>query len=73
MSIRKADKNLINFKEKTCAICIREYVQNENILTTPCEHEYHYNCIRVWFRTNNSCPICKFKIVKENLILKPCK
>lgn len=58
-------------EDKTCAICMKEYEKHDKLLTTPCNHNYHYDCIRGWFRKNNTCPICKFKVIKANVVLKP--
>lgn len=46
---------------------MKEYEVKDKVLTTPCSHTYHNECINGWFKKNNKCPICKFKIVKENL------
>lgn len=67
----KQVKDVKQLKNRTCVICMKDYESRDKILTTPCSHDYHIDCISDWFRKNNSCPICKFKIVKENVVLKP--
>jgi E3 ubiquitin-protein ligase DOA10 len=62
-----------NLEDKICSICMKDYDVNDKVLTTPCSHNYHQNCVLDWFRKSNKCPICKFKIVKENVVLKPVK
>ncbi|CAK94417.1 unnamed protein product (macronuclear) [Paramecium tetraurelia] len=48
-------------EDKTCCICMQEYVQHENILQLPCsgQHQFHELCIRNWFNVSTSCPICR--------------
>ena len=71
MVTKKLNKTVIKDFEIPCAICMKDYEENDRILITPCEHNYHFECISDWFRKHNQCPICKFRIVKENLCLKP--
>ena len=33
----------------------------------PCLHMFHTNCIQSWLRTQNTCPICKFKLTQDNI------
>ncbi|KAK3253302.1 hypothetical protein CYMTET_37444 [Cymbomonas tetramitiformis] len=40
----------------TCAICLSQYEQNEEVKTLPCFHLYHAECIDPWLRHNGSCP-----------------
>ncbi|CAD8087740.1 unnamed protein product [Paramecium primaurelia] len=48
-------------EDKTCCICMQEYVQQESILQLPCsgQHQFHEGCIRNWFNVSTSCPICR--------------
>lgn len=56
-------------KDFSCIICLKDYENLDTLLMTPCGHEYHYECIKDWFRKKNKCPICKFSIIKKNLKL----
>ena len=62
-------KSFDDIKDKTCAICMKDYEIKDKLLSTPCNHDYHLTCIRDWFRVKDTCPICKFKIVKENIAM----
>ena len=46
-----------------CAICLDGIYPAKYML--PCNHLFHVNCIKHWFRTcgfEPSCPICRYKI-----------
>jgi hypothetical protein len=63
----KADLKLLPEEKKACVICMNQYKQGEKILTIPCCHIYHSECIKDWFKSNDTCPICKFKLDRKNL------
>ncbi|CAN6221748.1 unnamed protein product [Urochloa humidicola] len=47
-----------------CAICLDELRQGQLCSEVPaCRHIFHEGCIRAWARKNNSCPLCRAKIV----------
>lgn len=48
-----------------CSICKHDYEVGEKVKSLPCEHLYHTECIDTWFKTNNSCPICRFELEIE--------
>mmetsp|Transcript_42362 Transcript_42362/g.65011 ORF Transcript_42362/g.65011 Transcript_42362/m.65011 type:complete len:112 (+) Transcript_42362:1190-1525(+) len=52
-----------------CPICMEEYTANDDVVTLPCneKHFFHEHCIKDWLKTNNSCPLCKKPITKEDL------
>ncbi|KAG8391941.1 hypothetical protein BUALT_Bualt01G0239300 [Buddleja alternifolia] len=44
----------------TCPICLEDYNPRDTIkCSIKCEHYFHANCIDLWLRTHNSCPICR--------------
>jgi len=47
-----------NKVEATCSICLKHMVHN-NLIGNPngCAHEFCYDCIRRWSKTNCTCPI----------------
>ena len=48
---------------KVCAICLEKFVIGKEILTLPCFHFYHCNCISKWMKIKRSCPICLSSII----------
>ncbi|MQL71374.1 hypothetical protein Taro_003708 [Colocasia esculenta] len=42
-----------------CCICQENYLNNEDIGTLDCGHDFHAACIKQWLIHKNLCPICK--------------
>jgi hypothetical protein len=54
--------NVVMTPETDCSICYNPLNNGEPLLTLPCGHVFHRNCICRWFRTGNlsgSCAICR--------------
>lgn len=51
-------------EESICSICLGMYDEGAIVLTTPCKHQFHAECIEIWLDTKNSCPNCRMKIKK---------
>lgn len=39
--------------------------QDKNPALLPCGHVFGEECLRTWLKTNNTCPICRFKLTHE--------
>jgi hypothetical protein len=52
--------------KKNCVICLNDFEKGQKILIIPCTHFFHSDCIKSWFQSKNTCPICKYKIVAED-------
>ena len=46
---------------KNCVICLEDFVIGDRIISLPCIHIFHADCIKNWFIIDKSCPICKYK------------
>ncbi|KAK9291260.1 hypothetical protein L1049_009448 [Liquidambar formosana] len=47
-------------QEGTCAVCISEFKEGEEIRMLPeCGHSYHVPCIDLWLYSHSSCPLCR--------------
>ncbi|XP_011627851.1 probable E3 ubiquitin-protein ligase HIP1 isoform X1 [Amborella trichopoda] len=42
-----------------CCICQEEYVDDEELGTLNCGHDFHTACIKRWLMHKNLCPVCK--------------
>ncbi|KAK6120685.1 hypothetical protein DH2020_045571 [Rehmannia glutinosa] len=44
----------------TCSICLEDFT--EGLISMPCSHVFHGDCITQWLRTSHYCPICRFQM-----------
>ena len=56
--INKVDK--LEESNKKCMICLEYFNNGDKIISLPCVHIYHGDCIKKWLLGNNFCPICKY-------------
>ncbi|KAJ3486857.1 hypothetical protein NLG97_g6535 [Lecanicillium saksenae] len=42
-----------------CSICIDGMKEGETILSLPCRHSFHDECVVMWLKEHNTCPICR--------------
>ena len=42
-----------------CIICTEEICSDDLIIKLKCKHYFHNKCIKEWFRSKYSCPICR--------------
>ena len=43
-----------------CPICMKKYESNEIIRILSCNHEYHKECVDIWFKDyKTDCPMCR--------------
>ena len=52
-----------------CIICMEDFNVGDKVSTLPCFHVFHSNCIDKWLLKTHSCPICKFKVTMNSLIM----
>ncbi|XP_073139556.1 uncharacterized protein [Henckelia pumila] len=46
----------------SCAICIEDLDQVEEVTKLPCLHLFHRECIVQWLKRSHFCPICRFNM-----------
>lgn len=52
-------ENNTNTSHLSCAICLEDYRDNDNLGKLQCNHKFHYECIDNWFSNSNIiCPLC---------------
>ncbi|OWM64627.1 hypothetical protein CDL15_Pgr020594 [Punica granatum] len=48
------------FGEGTCAVCLCEFSEDEDIRVLPeCAHTFHAGCIDMWLFSHSNCPLCR--------------
>jgi len=46
-----------------CVICLDLYEKKDKITKLECEHIFHHECIVIWTKNNNSCPLCRIQLL----------
>jgi hypothetical protein len=59
-----ANKENFSDENKLCTICQEHYEVGESYLVLPCMHKFHKACISQWFKTKDTCPICKANVIE---------
>ncbi len=58
-------KVIINIIE-SCCICLDDIRVNTIAGQLKCEHIFHIHCIKEWCLNNNTCPLCRKSIYKQD-------
>lgn len=48
-----------------CTICIDEVKVGDEAVVLPCKHWFHEQCVVLWLKQHNTCPICRAAIDGE--------
>lgn len=51
--------------QKECTICLEDFIIGREIITLPCFHIFHVECICDWLRRNKTCPLCKINVSEK--------
>lgn len=52
-------------EEPLCSICLCEYEKGDRLVSLPCGHVFHEECITSWTDHNTRCPLCNADLEKE--------
>lgn len=64
---KTVDKGMLSTDEKTeCAICIDDMQEGQKAVFLPCKHWFHEECVVLWLKEHNTCPVCRTPIEKSN-------
>ena len=61
------DVSKLELEKRNCIICLIDFKTGDKATMLPCVHMFHTPCIQGWLQSKNTCPVCKFKLTKENL------
>lgn len=59
----KCDPDVAAASDFACVICAEDPDPTSTILTLPCLHRFHENCMTSWFLRSNTCPTCRHDTV----------
>ena len=54
-----------NLEPPTCTVCCELIKLGMKGMFMPCGHIYHPDCLKPWLETQNSCPVCRFELPRE--------
>merc|ERR1712086_842790 len=49
----------------TCTICVEHIKLRDKGMFMPCGHIYHPACLNPWLLNQNTCPVCRFELPRE--------
>lgn len=49
-------------KGESCCICFGDYSSAEEVITLPCNHRYHSDCVMKWLKLHSTCPNCRLDL-----------
>ena len=48
--------------QSECAICIDDFASGQTAVFLPCKHWFHEQCVVLWLKEHNTCPVCRTPI-----------
>lgn len=48
--------------ESDCAVCRESYKNGEQVVSLPCCHQFHLECVQQAFLISLTCPLCKTQL-----------
>jgi len=63
---KKFHSGLVPEEDASCAICLCDYENGDELRFLRCEHHFHSKCIIQWLKKNKNCPFCKKDIDQKD-------
>lgn len=51
----------------TCPVCMEDVEIGSHVTRMPCSHMFHWSCILKWLNERQTCPICRFNLLTNNV------
>ncbi|KAF3613908.1 hypothetical protein FXO37_36178 [Capsicum annuum] len=69
-SLKSNVKNLYNYMESECSICLACYEEEEIVKVMPkCQHGFHSPCLDKWLGNCSTCPLCRSSVDSSTALL----
>lgn len=52
--------------DEDCMICFAPYCRGSTLVSLPCGHSYHKECLQEWFCRQCTCPYCRYEMGKAS-------
>ncbi|ROW15241.1 hypothetical protein VPNG_02963 [Cytospora leucostoma] len=63
---KQIDKEMLGENGKAeCTICIDEMHLGDEVTVLPCKHWFHGECVVMWLKEHNTCPVCRAPIERR--------
>lgn len=63
---KKLDREMMGDGKAECTICIDDMKLGDEVTVLPCNHWFHGECVVLWLKEHNTCPICRAPIEKRD-------
>jgi len=50
---------------KECSVCQEDYKEMDKLVTMPCDHIFHKDCLTKWLNMHNTCPFCRLPLTHQ--------
>ncbi|XP_024995394.1 E3 ubiquitin-protein ligase At1g12760 [Cynara cardunculus var. scolymus] len=61
-------ERVLSPKDAECCICLSAYDDGVELRELPCCHHFHCSCIDKWLYINATCPLCKYNILRGEIL-----
>lgn len=48
-----------------CSVCLEHFVSGQQLISLPCKHRFHPDCLTPWLESHAKCPYCRAKVSFE--------
>ncbi|KZV31836.1 hypothetical protein F511_25949 [Dorcoceras hygrometricum] len=58
-------------EEQSCLICLEDFDLGCQVVSMPCSHVFHEECIKTWLKSSHYCPLCRFEMPTKVVLVHP--